>query len=625
MAPNQLPVNNGYNTYFINTPPQPIIPAVGSGEIDLGTAMHADDIKNHPVYLCNKRALRVGAIGTAIAAIVALSYPPPNNIYVAVATALLSLCFLMVERYVLPRILTFQALDVLVAGYCTPILGVQLLSLWCFPDVEVATGVGCMVVLSALLYHSTIVMMTYILVAVSSWFSLKLAIANFPSPNEAIQLLLIAPLVAFVARQAISSALNSLYAAGIRERNTVQELRATLEKLREETRLREITEAQLIHAQKTEGLGLMAAGVAHDFNNTLAAINSFAEVIGMATQEKDVRNHASEIVKAVKQASAVCREMLVYAGKSTSQLQPVELVELTKNMRPLLQASCGVATNINILTTEPIATVRGNAAQLQQVLLNLVNNAADAIPEKGNIEITVSRQASVESADLTAEYSFVSTDHQGEFVSLTISDSGIGMGRDTIRQMFDPYFTTKGTGHGFGLSNVLGIAKSHNASLTVQSELGQGTTIRLFFPSIEVDSAPRPAPPQVPDIDVSVKKNSQILLVDDDNLVRDSLAEILMFHGWDVVKADSGQAAIELVKHTQGFAALIIDFCMPNMNGSETLKGIRDLGCHSPAILCSGHISDPAQDAVLDQFQGFLAKPFHRLELEETLQRIVSS
>ncbi len=121
-----------------------------------------------------------------------------------------------------------------------------------------------------------------------------------------------------------------------------------------------------------------------------------------------------------------------------------------------------------------------------------------------------------------------------------------------------------------------------------------------------------------------MKHNAKILLVDDDKLVRDSLAEILTFHGWEVVKANSGQAAVELVSQSKDFAALIIDFNMPNMNGSETLIGIRGLGCQAPAILCSGHISDPAQATVLEQFQGFLAKPFHRLELEEVLQRLTN-
>ena len=591
----------------------------------LGPAMEVDDIKHHPAYICNRRALRLGTITIGLVAVVALGYPPPNNIYVATCVGFLSLLVLSLERLVLTRVRTFRQLDALVVGYCLPILGTQLFSLWCFPKVEVATGVGCMVVLSALLYHSTKLLIAYIIVTVTSWILLKWAITDPPSPNEALQVLLVAPLIAFMARQGMQDAWRSLFAAGVRERLTVQELRTTLEKLREQTRLREKTEAQLIHAQKTEGLGLMAAGVAHDFNNTLAAINAFAEVIGLASKDRLVQGHANEIVNAVKQASAVCREMLVYAGKSTSQLTVVELVGLTKNMRPLLQASCGNTTNISIQATEPAATVRGNAAQLQQVLLNLVNNAADAIPEKGNIDITVARLPAFQELDRTADYSFVSTDHQGEFISLTISDSGIGMGPDTIRQMFDPYFTTKGTGHGFGLSNVLGIAKSHNASLTVQSEPGHGTTVRLYFPSFEIDTNVEPVNSMaIAESPKEPRLCGKILLVDDDDLVRDSLAEILMFHGWSVVKAGSGQTAIDLVKQSSDFAALIIDFSMPNLNGSETLKGIRELGCNSPAILCSGHISDPSQAAVLEQFQGFLAKPFHRLELEEALQRITS-
>ncbi len=195
------------------------------------------------------------------------------------------------------------------------------------------------------------------------------------------------------------------------------------------------------------------------------------------------------------------------------------------------------------------------------------------------------------------------------------------MNSETIRQMFDPYFTTKGVGHGFGLSNVLGIAKTHNASLFVQSTLGAGTKISLAFSSYVRDAQPTPKSESDSSVTSAKSNNKRILLVDDDALVRDSVGEILEFQGWKVVKAESGKAALTIFQQVQEFAAIIIDFNMPTMNGIQTLKELRRIGCTAPAILCSGHLLDPQNTGVMGDFQAFLTKPFLRSELDETLRR----
>ncbi len=583
--------------------------------------MDSVNFKEHPAYTCNVYALKLGVPATVVAAAFALTYPPPMNVYVAASVALLCVFVFAMQRWVLPRIRTLRSLDLLVVAYCTCILFTQLLSLVCYPEVEVAVGVGCMLVLSALLFYSTTLMTCYIVLTVSSWTTLKWMISGPISPQDALQLLLIAPLVTLIARITIVKTLSELHAARVRETNNVQELRSTLERLQEETRRLESAEAQLQRAQKNEGLGIMAAGVAHDFNNTLAAINAFAEVIELESSQPSVRAHASEICRAVKQASSICKHMLTYAGKSTSQMVPIDLVEFIQSLRPLMQATCGKQIPVSLRSEEPCNVVMFNSAQLQQVLLNLINNGADAIAGSGTIEVTIANVDATREFTKHWDYSLIVPGQQGTLIALTVRDSGSGMCEETIRQMFDPYFTTKGVGHGFGLSNVLGIARSHKASLTVSSEIGCGTAITIYLSPAQ---APTPVSGGNTELiaEVQVRRNLRLLIVDDDALVRDSIAEVLAFQGWNVCKAESGQAAVDMVKQASDFAAMIIDFNMPHMDGRETLRAIRALGCSSPAILCSGHISAPMQLSVLDEFQAFLPKPYHRLELQATLQRL---
>ncbi len=584
--------------------------------------MLAFDIQEHPAYTCNFYALKLGVVATALAAAGTLTYPWPYNLVVTSSVIGLSVYLFVASECILSKIKTLWALDLFALSYCLPICVTQWVALWCFPDIEVSTGVGCMVVLSALLFYSTTWMALYVLGAVGSWFLLKLALGGAISPNVTVQLLIVAPSAALLARITIFKTFDTVYSARLREQETVQELRTTLAKLQDEVLLREVTEVQLQRAQKNEGLGVMAAGVAHDFNNTLAAINAFAEVIGLASSEQLVKSHASEITKAVKQASAICKQMLTYAGKSPSQMAEIDLVGLTHSLHAMMQATCGKRITVRVESEVAAAVVTGNAAQLQQVLLNLVTNSAEAIAGVGTIDVTVRKVGAEHVRASASQYSLIVPDQQGELFTLTVTDSGTGMGADAIRQMFDPYFTTKGVGHGFGLANVLGIVRLHKVSLLVKSEMGRGTSVTLCFSPVteqaaRVDNAGEVAAA------ASKPRNARILLVDDDELVRDSLAEVLAFQGWEVAKAANGEAALELVRNGQDFAALLIDFSMQDMNGCETLRGIRELGCSSPAILCSGHVSAPMHESGKGEFQAVLQKPFRRVDLEATLQRVM--
>jgi signal transduction histidine kinase len=453
------------------------------------------------------------------------------------------------------------------------------------------------------------------------WLSFKWFMSDGPTPNEIVQLLIMAPAIALVTRFSVTRTLDQLRDSRNREQQRVCELRETLEKLQEETRLRKESETQLLQARKRESLGLMAAGVAHDFNNTLRAIGAVSELISLRSQEPESRDYAEEIGKAVQQASGICRQMLTYTGRSMAEKSALDLRSLITDFLPLLKASLSRHVTVEFTADVESAIIVGNVTQLQQVLMNLVKNAAESIDGVGSVTVQLSRRK-VASGRLGDEQKWLGRVEPGDYFELTVTDTGSGMSEEVLSQIFDPYFTTKRTGHGLGLSSVQGIARSHSAVLGVTSQPGQGTTISLLIPDqpIVVQEPRRPESTLESPTDV-VTRN--ILVVDDDDLVRTPLVTMLEHLGWNVAEAASGEDAIATVQHQTDFAAVLIDYSMSGMNGRETLHALRAAGCHCPAILCSGYISNPDDSSHHQGFGGFLQKPFRHQELATILDRIV--
>lgn len=579
-----------------------------------------DDIKEHPSYVCNQLALKLGALGACLTSVANLFYQPPNNILLAIGTFGLGLLLLAVRQLLLPRAQNCRQLDFVVFIYIVPIILLQWFALACFPESEVSTATGCMLVMTGLLFTSIAWVIPIGLLTAGGWLFWKSYLGGQPNSHEIVQLLIIVPVMAAVARLATARSIIWLQLAKQREQETVAELRGALGKLKEETERRKSSEAQLLQAQKNESLGLMAAGVAHDFNNMLSAIHSYADIIQLGTQDAEIQGFAQDITRAVNQAAAICRQMLIYAGKSTSQKTDVDLVTIATDMQALLQASFTRRVKIEFSSSITSAPVEGNATQLQQLLLNLVTNGAEAIEGKGCIDISISREIIDEGTVLASDIAVGQPATAGEYYAISVTDSGKGIDAETMLQMFDPYFTTKGSGHGFGLSTVLGIAKHHNAAITVKSRLGQGTKITLWFPLARVGGADQPFP-ESPVNHADAPSQPTVLLVEDDELVRNSVAQMLTAQGWVVVRAESGEAAMRFIQQSNTFSVLIIDFNMPSMNGPETLLQLRQMGCQSPAILFSGTIC-PVKEEIAD-FAAFLPKPLRWNELDTVLKGLM--
>lgn len=377
----------------------------------------------------------------------------------------------------------------------------------------------------------------------------------------------------------------------------------------------------MLQAQKYESLGLLAAGIAHDFNNLLLAISAIAENIqATAVSESNVQQ-AGQIVSAVRQATGICNQMLNYTGRAVDERININLQDLVVEAIPLLRAAVPPSIMVESKFGDQPCILSATELHIQQILMNLIVNACEAIDAEGRIEIGVTRVTVGEKLTGTAEGTIGEPLTIGNYVKLTVADDGRGMNEQVLRQFFDPYFTTKETGHGFGLSTVLGVVRSHHATIFVDSKPGSGTTVRILFPAVTV-------PTNGPILDSPLRapqshNSNRVLIVDDEEMIRAPLARMLSLLGWVTTEAESGDEALSLLRNDPNFAVMILDFRMPKMNGHQVLMAARDLGISTPAVLCSGFISGPEQNEIVADFDAFLPKPFHRQDLNILLAQLV--
>ena len=581
-----------------------------------------EDLRNHPVYLYNQIALKFGALSAVLAGLaVLILYPAPHNVTIGVTVSLISVLFYVARNLLIPRARTLGQLDLIVSGYLLPVFFIQWCCILLTPNKETSTGSACMIVISGLLFSATSSLLVVSVIGAGAWLIVKQLSDGLVTPNEIVQLLIVAPSIAMVVRFSVERTLGALQETRDREKQKAIQLEEMLHQLQTETELRRDSEARLLQAQKKASLGVMAAGVAHDFNNTLRAITGVSELISIKSREQETRTHAEEICRAVQQASEICRQMLAYTGRSTAEKSVIDLCGLIREMMPLVKAALPDRVAISFEASLEPALVYGNTTQLQQVLMNLVTNAADAIGGKGDIQMRVDNQL-VSGRISSSAYFWISSPTPGEYIALSVTDTGHGMEPDVVAQIFDPYFTTKKSGHGLGLSSVQGIASSHNAALGVWSKPGAGTRFTILFPR-KMSAESGMDRTNLPGLNTQkTAPSNTILVVDDDDLVRTPLVKMLELLGWTVVEASSGEAAVALTQLRSDFATILVDYTMAGMNGRETLTAIRATGCKSPAILCSGYISSTEDGVYEDSFDGFLQKPFRRQELEKVLAQV---
>jgi signal transduction histidine kinase/CheY-like chemotaxis protein len=385
---------------------------------------------------------------------------------------------------------------------------------------------------------------------------------------------------------------------------------------------RGLLESKLLDAQKLESLGILAGGIAHDFNNLLTGILGNVSLMRLELPASSALvEHVDQIEAVTIRAADLCRQLLAYSGKGRFVVRPLDLSELTRQTAPLLQLSIGKGATLRLDLAEALPAVDADATQMRQVLMNLVVNAAEALGERLGV-------ISVTSGFLHAEGEYLRNTFlapelaDGKYVFVEVSDNGCGMGPATQAKIFDPFFSTKFTGRGLGLSAVLGIVRGHKGAIKVYSELGRGTTMKLLFPAMEGHAARASA---MTPVQPALQRHGTVLVVDDEDVVRGVAARILGSYGFDVLLASDGREGVARFReHQADIVAVLMDLTMPQMDGVDAFREIRSLSEHVPVLLMSGYNE---QDAVTrfagKGLAGFVQKPFTVDVLRERLMSVL--
>ena len=375
-------------------------------------------------------------------------------------------------------------------------------------------------------------------------------------------------------------------------------------------------EAQLLHTQKLESLGLLAGGIAHDFNNLLMGIRGHAELIGMTEPlDPEIREDVTAILKTSDQAAALCRQMLVYAGRGALAVRTIDLTACAREIQAMLRVSVSRRVDLALGLSEQPLWVAGDITQLRQVILNLVTNASDAVEATGRAGTVrvETRQAFLRRGRLSRAI-LGSELAEGEFAMLEVSDDGVGMDEATARQIFDPFFSSKGVGRGLGLASTLGVIRSHRGALLLETSPGKGTRFQVALPFTKhVAARDQDAPART---DRAAFRGRTVLVVDDEPEVRAVVTRMLQGMGLEVRQASDGDVALEALE-ARGAAPIdlvLLDLTMPKRSGPSTLTEMRARGMTVPVIIASGFSAEAVPEGSV--IAGFLQKPFHVEALE---------
>ena len=382
-------------------------------------------------------------------------------------------------------------------------------------------------------------------------------------------------------------------------------------------------EVQMQHSQKLESLGVLAGGIAHDFNNLLVGILGNAGLALMElAPESLVRPTVQRIEVAALQTAELTKQLLAYSGKGKFLVQPLNLSRLVEEITPLLKFSISKKAVFRTRLASDLPTIEVDASQIQQVIMNLIINASEALGDnRGDIIVSTG----VVLADRAYVADTFLDDHlpEGCYVYLEVTDTGCGMDKETRSRIFDPFFTTKFTGRGLGLAATLGIVRGHNGAIRLYSEPGHGTAFRVLFPSSEQ---------AVPALDPSPEAVEQwrgagtILIVDDEKTVRTVARHTLEMAGFTVMLAEDGRAGVEQFRTRAGeITAVLLDMTMPDLSGEEVFREMRTIRPEVRVILSSGYNE---QDTI-SHFQGkglagFIQKPYRPTQLIEKVREILA-
>ncbi len=395
-------------------------------------------------------------------------------------------------------------------------------------------------------------------------------------------------------------------------------------------------ERQMLHGQKLESLGVLAGGIAHDFNNLLMAILGNADLaIADPVTPPETLARLKEIEAASQRAAGLAAQMLAYSGKGSFLIEPIDLGDVVRELGQILAVTISKKAEVRLELADEIPPFQGDVAQVQQVVMNLITNASEALgDEEGSITVSTGW------GDFDAEYLARTSSGQletqtlrpepGRFVFVKVADTGCGMNQVTRDRLFDPFYSTKFTGRGLGMAAVLGIVRGHRGAVHLYTEPGEGTVVQVMFPAGAAGSAgagPRSAEPLTVAAEQPAPEAAAglVLIADDEPSVRELGQEMLEQAGYEVVTAVDGEDALRVfAQRGEEIDCVLLDLTMPKLGGEEVFQRLVEQRPGIRVLLSSGFTEVDAQERFAEQAPaGFIQKPYRSRELVEAVRRVL--
>lgn len=378
-------------------------------------------------------------------------------------------------------------------------------------------------------------------------------------------------------------------------------------------------ESQLIQAQRLESVGRLAGGVAHDFNNLLTVILGAGDLLSLKLDNNPLaEKYLKQICDAGMRAKDLTSQLLAFSRKQVLKVDLLDINTFLINVKKILNRLISEDVEIQCKFTNDTTKVEADSAQLEQVLMNLIINASDAMPNGGKLFI--------ETANIEIDEAYAATKNgvtPGKFIMMAVSDTGVGMPPDILNKIFDPFFTTKekAKGTGLGLSTAYGIIKQHGGNIWAYSEPGHGTTFKIYLPAASNNAVGKKEPAEAYN---AVPGAATIMVVEDDAVVREVVCSMLKQNGYNVIESDTPQSAVELSeKHTGDIHLLLTDVVMPDMKGPEVYKLISGIHPETKILYMSGYPEDfISRQGILQDDVQFISKP---LTINLLLEKVAES
>lgn len=381
---------------------------------------------------------------------------------------------------------------------------------------------------------------------------------------------------------------------------------------------------QLRHTQKLESLGVLAGGVAHDFNNLLTGVMGNASLtLEWLASSHPARSFLEQIITTSQRAADLTRQLLAYAGKGRFVITDLDLSELVREISSLIEASIPKTVQLRLDLQDGLPLIEADASQIQQLVMNIIINAAEAIGENANGTVLVTTGVQHVDAQYAHTLRAEAPIPPGKYIYLEVNDTGKGMDDETLGKIFDPFFTTKFTGRGLGLAAASGIVRGHRGAMKVYSTPGKGSTFKVLFPATGRDRHTDENALAKSDLSGS----GVVLVVDDEAVVRQTAKAALQRYGYVVLSAEDGQSAVDMYREmADRITVVLLDMTMPGLSGEETLRLLQSIRPDVRVVLTSGYNqSEAVRRFTGKRLAGFIQKPYTAAQLAERIKSAVAT